>query len=64
MNDLTQRIESIALPLGALAGGLALFGVFVWFGGHDPVEAWSLLFLGAFGDCVLDPEHACSARRR
>jgi simple sugar transport system permease protein len=24
--------------------------VFVWFGGHDPVQAWSLLFTGAFGD--------------
>jgi hypothetical protein len=24
----------------ALAGGLGLFGMFVWFGGHDPVEAW------------------------
>jgi simple sugar transport system permease protein len=22
----------------------------VWFGGHDPVQAWTLLFVGAFGD--------------
>ncbi|MBI5719238.1 MAG: ABC transporter permease [Burkholderiales bacterium] len=42
--------ESIALPVLALAGGLALFGVFVWFGGHSPLEAWALLFKGAFGD--------------
>jgi len=42
--------ESIALPALALAGGLALFGAFVWFGGHDPVQAWTLLFKGAFGD--------------
>ncbi|HSM21982.1 MAG TPA: ABC transporter permease [Rubrivivax sp.] len=42
--------ESFALPLLALAGGLALFGVFVWFGGYDPLEVWRLLFVGAFGD--------------
>ena len=29
---------------------LLLFGVFVWFGGVSPVEAWALLFKGAFGD--------------
>jgi simple sugar transport system permease protein len=50
MNAWRDSIESIGLPVLALLGGLALFGVFVWFGGHDPVEAWSLLFLGAFGD--------------
>ena len=27
-----------------------LFGAFVWFDGHDPSEAWALLFMGAFGD--------------
>ncbi len=42
--------ESLALPLLALAGGLGLFGVFVGFQGHDPLEAWALLFRGAFGD--------------
>jgi len=46
----TSTLESLALPLLALAGGLGLFGLFVWFNGHDPVQAWSLLFLGAFGD--------------
>jgi len=43
-------LESLALPLLALAGGLGLFGLFVWFNGHDPVQAWGLLFRGAFGD--------------
>lgn len=38
------------LPLGALAGALLLFGLFVWFGGTSPVETWVLLFEGAFGD--------------
>lgn len=42
--------EGVVLPVMALTGALLLFGVFVWFGGHDPVEAWKLLFLGAFGD--------------
>src|SRR5512137_62808 len=42
--------EAFALPLLALAGALLLFGVFVWFGGHDPLEVWRLLFVGAFGD--------------
>jgi simple sugar transport system permease protein len=42
--------ENIALPVLALAGALLLFGVFVWFAGKSPVEAWTLLFKGAFGD--------------
>ena len=42
--------EALLLPLMALAAALALFGLFVWFGGHSPLEAWTLLFRGAFGD--------------
>jgi general nucleoside transport system permease protein len=42
--------EAIALPVLALGGALLMFGVWVWFGGHDPVQAWTLLFKGAFGD--------------
>ena len=42
--------EALLLPLLALAGALLLFGVFVWLGGHSPVETWELLFRGAFGD--------------
>lgn len=38
------------LPVFALAAALLLFGVFVWFGGTSPLEAWALLFKGAFGD--------------
>lgn len=48
--DARDTAESIALPVLALAGGLALFGLFVWVGGHSPVQAWTLLFRGAFGD--------------
>ena len=42
--------EALLLPAGALAAALAVFGLFVWFGGGSPVQAWTLLFLGAFGD--------------
>ena len=42
--------DSVVLPLLALVGAVLMFGVFVWFGGTDPVEAWTLLFKGAFGD--------------
>jgi general nucleoside transport system permease protein len=48
--SLRHTAEAVGLPLAALAGGLLLFGAFVWFGGHSPVQAWQLLFLGAFGD--------------
>jgi simple sugar transport system permease protein len=42
--------EALLIPLLALAGALLLFGVFVSFTGASPLEAWTLLFLGAFGD--------------
>ena len=47
---LRDAAEALALPLLALAGGLLLFGGFVWLDGHDPLQAWALLFRGAFGD--------------
>lgn len=46
----TSTLESLALPMLAMAGGLGLFGLFIWLDGHDPVQAWGLLFRGAFGD--------------
>jgi simple sugar transport system permease protein len=48
--NLQDTAEAVALPVLALSGALLLFGVFVWFGGHDPIEVWKLLFIGAFGD--------------
>ncbi len=42
--------EALLLPLLALAAALGVFGLFVWFAGQSPVEAWSLLVRGAFGD--------------
>lgn len=46
----TDALEAIALPVMAMAGALLLFGAFIWAGGKSPVEAWALLFKGAFGD--------------
>lgn len=42
--------ESLLLPALALGGALLMFGAFVRLGGSDPLEAWALLFKGAFGD--------------
>ncbi len=42
--------EAFLLPVLALTGALLMFGVWVWFGGHDPLQVWTLLFAGAFGD--------------
>ena len=51
LSDRTRdALESVALPLLALIGALLLFGAFIWAGGKSPVEAWTLLFKGAFGD--------------
>jgi simple sugar transport system permease protein len=45
-----DALESLLLPAAALAAGLLLFGGFVWLDGHSPLQAWTLLFRGAFGD--------------
>jgi simple sugar transport system permease protein len=45
-----DALESLLLPAAALAAGLLLFGGFVWLDGHSPLQAWALLFRGAFGD--------------
>jgi ABC-type uncharacterized transport system permease subunit len=47
MNSLAK---DIGLPVFAIAAALLLFGIFVAFAGVDPVEVWTLLFKGAFGD--------------
>ncbi|MFL6664360.1 MAG: ABC transporter permease, partial [Rhizobacter sp.] len=46
----SEAIEALALPLLAMAGALLLFGAFVAAGGKSPLQAWALLFKGAFGD--------------
>lgn len=47
---LAAVFDGVVLPVLALAGAVLLFGGFVWLGGADPVEAWGLLYQGAFGD--------------
>lgn len=45
-----RLVAEAALPVAALAAAVLLFGVFVWFSGASPLEAWVILFKGAFGD--------------
>ena len=45
-----HAVAEAALPVAALVAALLLFGLFVWLGGTSPVETWTLLFKGAFGD--------------
>ncbi len=46
----TGALEAFALPALAMVGALLMFGLFVVGMGRDPVQAWGLLFKGAFGD--------------
>ena len=43
-----MKALDVALPVGALAAALLLFGGFVWLGGASPVVTWAILFKGAF----------------
>src|SRR3981189_2322299 len=45
-----DALQAVTLPLLAMGGALLLFGAFIAFAGKSPVQAWSLLFRGAFGD--------------
>ena len=49
-NKYIGYLEGFILPFVALIGSLLVFGLFVFLSGKSPVEAWKLLFLGAFGD--------------
>ncbi|HET6827303.1 MAG TPA: ABC transporter permease [Ramlibacter sp.] len=43
-------LKEFALPVAAVVAALGLFGVFVALAGANPVQAWLILFKGAFGD--------------
>ncbi len=45
-----SAFKEFALPVFAIAAALLLFGLVVAFAGVDPVEVWTTLFKGAFGD--------------
>jgi simple sugar transport system permease protein len=45
-----ESLKDFLLPVLAIATALLLFGGFVSLAGVNPVEVWTLLFKGAFGD--------------
>lgn len=45
-----DTLGDIGLPLAAIVAALGLFGVLVGFAGVNPIDVWTLLFKGAFGD--------------
>jgi len=46
---LRRWAEALILPIGALAVALVIFGVFMAFVGHDPLEVYQLIWKGGFG---------------
>jgi ABC-type uncharacterized transport system permease subunit len=46
----SSNASLVVLPVAAVAAAIALFGVFVAFAGASPLQAWQILFKGAFGD--------------
>src|SRR3954447_18313247 len=45
-----KALAEAGLPVAALVASLLLFGLVVGLGGVSPIETWTLLFKGAFGD--------------
>ena len=43
-----RAAEAVAIPLGALAAALVVFGVFMAALGHSPIEVYALVYRGAF----------------
>jgi ABC-type uncharacterized transport system permease subunit len=48
-DELRRSAEFVAIPLLALLGALALFGVFVACSRVNPLELYALMYKGAFG---------------
>lgn len=44
-----RALEALAIPIGALAASMVLFGIFVAALGKDPREVYALMYQGAFG---------------
>jgi ABC-type uncharacterized transport system permease subunit len=44
-----RAAEAVLIPLGALVVSLLLFGVFVAFGGVNPLDVYDYMLLGSFG---------------
>jgi ABC-type uncharacterized transport system permease subunit len=43
-----QAAEALAIPIGALAAAMVVFGVFMAVLGHDPLEVYGLIYKGGF----------------
>jgi general nucleoside transport system permease protein len=43
------RLEPVVIPIGALAVSFLLFGAFVAFAGHNPLDVYYEMYRGAFG---------------
>jgi len=41
-------LEALAIPIGALAAAMVLFGLFMLVLGHNPLEVYSLIYQGGF----------------
>ena len=62
MSPARDTAEAIALPVLALAGGLLLFGFFVWLGGHSPVIRpwWGVSGPAGMPQAVVDRVYAAT----
>jgi len=49
LDRLRSAAEAVAIPVGALAGAMVLFGIFIAALGKDPFEVYSLIYRGGFG---------------
>lgn len=45
---LGQAVEALAIPFGALAAAMVVFGLFMAVLGHDPLEVYALIYKGGF----------------
>ncbi len=44
----SAALEALAIPIGALAGAMVLFGLFMLVLGQSPIEVYSLIYQGGF----------------
>ena len=47
---LASAIEAFAIPIGALAASMVLFGLFMAVLGHNPLEVYALIWKGGFSN--------------
>ncbi|HZD90046.1 MAG TPA: ABC transporter permease, partial [Pseudolabrys sp.] len=47
--EIGRAAESVLIPLGALVVSMLLFGAFVGVAGVNPLDVYSMMWLGSFG---------------